>query len=463
MAKAKPKVREREREREPNVSDGKLPVVLITNCTASQSVSPDPALTGSSLPTGMTNEDAAALWCDLITKQEPSIPPAELYRGISFYSISRARSIVDPKNIYIVSIGQGLVGLTQPISPYDVSIDPNHKNSLTRVVTLEPFKPQFWWQLVNEGLTSRPYPITRLVEETDAKIVIISCTNRFQALITEDLLELVQSEDMRKVRIVCGSTASLPNQLKPYAVVYDKRMNKHSIGNRNDFNQRAALHFLRLIHSSPGILLDGTLEEHKAVVQDELNKIAPPPEGGKQVASASVDALINLLENDKSLLAMSPDAAYTEVQRRHKITVSSVQFRKVWRKVKGLSAGGGGAPVSASSDAAKRALEAVAGKLNRSSGHTSWADEEEALKAIRMFADLVREAQPDATFGSAEVYAWAQQYYAELQKSPPVQLKSVGKLAHLLRSYTEDLGLESIGGGQQGGNIYRAATGAGNE
>jgi len=123
--------------------------------------------------------------------------------------------------------------------------------------------------------------------------------------------------------------------------------------------------------------------------------------------------------------------------------------------VKGLTIDSDGSSSSGEpSDAARAALAVVAGSLNRATG-SSWADEEESLKAIKTFVELVRE-MPDATFGSAEVYSWAQQYYAELDKTPPAHLKSVGKLAHLLRSYKDDLGLEAIGAGpQQGGNVYR--------
>ncbi len=433
--------------------DEKLPVVLITNCTATQSASPEPNLVGSSLPTDLTNEEAAFRWCERIKEYEPTIPPARLYRGVSFYSISRSRTLVSPSDIHIISIGQGLVGLEQPIVPYDVSVDPNHRNSLTRVVTAEVFKPQFWWQLINENLRGTPCPITKLAVETSAKLVIVACTNRFQALITEDLMELVQTDEgVGKLRIVCGSTSGLPNHLKPFAIVYDKRMNRQSIGNRNDFNQRAALSFLRMLHDVPS-LLGGTLEEHRAAVQKSLDKIAPPTTGDVST-TAGLEAVRGILEGSDLILAMSPDAAYAEVQQKHKISVSVGQFRKVWRQVKGLTAGGSGSGNVGNLDAAKAALAAISGSLNRATGST-WVDEEESLKAMKTFVELVRE-MPDATFGSAEVYAWAQQYYAELDKSPPAHLKSVGKLAHLLRSYKDDLGLEAVGSGaQQGGNIYR--------
>lgn len=437
--------------------DEKLPVVLITSCTASQSTAPHPDLVGSSLPSDLTNEEAAAMWCGRIKTHEPTIPPARLYRGVSFYSISRSRTLVEPSNIHIISIGQGLVGLEQPIVPYDISVDPNHRNSLARVVTAEVFKPQFWWQLINENLRGTPFPITKLACEASrlgAKLIVVACTNRFQSLITEDLMELVQTDEaVDMLRIVCGSTSGLPNHLKPFAIVYDKRMNRQSIGNRNDFNQRAALNFLRMLHDVPS-LLGASLEEHRTVVQESLDKIAPPTTGGTST-SAGLEAVKGVLEGNDLVLAMSPDAAYAEIQQKHKISVSVGQFRKVWRQVKGLTAGGDPSTVlHPDHDAAKRALAAISGSLNRATG-SSWADEEESLAALKTFVELVRE-MPDATFGSAEVYAWAQQYYAELDKSPPAHLKSVGKLAHLLRTYRDDLGLEAIGSGsQQGGNVYR--------
>lgn len=439
-----------------DVDGEKLPVVLITNCTASQSVPPNPDLMGSSLPSGLTHEEAAALWCGRVTGFEPTIPPAQLYRGVAFYSISRARTLVDPKGIHIISIGQGLVGLTQPIVPYDLSIDPKHRNSLTRVVTSEKFKPPFWWQLVNAGLRGVSSPIAEVAASTGAKLVIVACTNRFQALVAEDLLELAQiDEAVYKLRVVCGSTTSLPNQLRPFAIVYDKRMNRKSIGNRNDFNQRAALNFLRLLQKTPK-LLDGPLEVHKQLVAAELDKIAPIVGVGNDGAQA-VEAVRALLEGSDDLRGMSPDAAHVAVQHQYSITITTSQFRRVWRQVLGLTAGERApATKSASTSAARKALEAIAGQLNRTTGSSSWEDEEEALRALREFVVLVREAQPGATFGSAEVYAWAHQYYLELGKVLPVPLMSVGKVAWLLKGYKDDLGLDLVGSGaSQGGNVFR--------
>lgn len=437
-----------------------MKIRLITNCTATQSAPAHKTLQGVNLPRPMTTAETSEEWANRLSAHSPSIAPKNLYRGISFHSILRAQTIIGADNIHIVSIGQGLVGLEQPIVPYDLSIDPQHQHSLAKVITEESFQPTFWWRLINEVLERTPTSLAELSQGCD--LMIVACSARFLTLINEDLTEIVQdATTMDKLRIVSTSSNTLTSVLKPYVLPYDRRLNLMTVGNRNDLNQRAALHFLKMVAEDEKV---GSLEQHVTAVRDALNAKAPEAEGrGSQISSVGLVALKKLLDSNKDLLEMDPDEALAAVKMRHGIAIGPIAFRKEYRKAKGITLGKsnlkavmGGADSKA---AALSALAGIAKDLDKPRGTvTSYKDEEAALGVLMIFVEAVREANPDARFSSTEVYTWAQQYFNQLGGQVPTQLTSVNKLAHLLKAYYTELGLVSVLTGQ-GGNVYKLADG----
>lgn len=454
-----------------------LPIVLLTSCTATQSVEPPEELTGASLPTELTTMEAVDEWAARLAKHPPSITPAQLYRGISFYSVTKAQSFIAPDNIKIISIGQGLVGLREKITPYDLSISPDHKNSLTRVVTAEPFLPAFWWQLLNGRLRDDETPCTTQLLRDDIKLLIVSCSGRFLELITEDLLNGIQlnPEHGARLRVITSGMGNIPNHLKPFALKYDRRLNITAAGNRNDLLQRAALHFMRMLHNDPE-LLEADITAHNTAVQEALDRIqsSSASTGANAGSSPASKASLGLhlareyLQRHPELQELGGEAAYKRFVEETRSHVSASQFRRAWRTIftshltptPRRKGGGGAAKVAtATMDAALQALQSIEKALERSSAKvTSWQDEDDALDLLEVFVAALRQSHPDAKFSSAEVHAWARQYSSAAGVPLPTPLKNIHKLAHLLKEHHATLGLETITVNPgQGGVMYKLA------
>ncbi len=431
-------------------------MILLTNCSATQSVPSHENLRGDNLPRGLTNEEASKEWIKRVKAYKgKQIAPAVLYRGLAFTSVSKMQKYVSSTSI--VSIGQGLVNYKEPIVPYDLSIDPTHKHSLADVVTEESFSPSRWWSLTNQGLGRSEYPIEQLLEDNPKELVIIACTGRFLSLLTEDLMSACQEPEAgSRIRIIVRSIANLPTQLKPYCILYDQRLSKASIGNRNDFIQRAALHFVKLLEAND-LVVGSDIDEHQAAVSRALDKFGEAPTKG-QNRNAGKDNVISLLKvHEASFKDMHPDNAYARARKEFGLSISAGQFRRAWREHFDMDIDVKPTKVkNANKAAAISAMAAIAETLDKpKSTVVTWKDEETALAGLQLFADALRDFRADAKFSSTEVATWAKQYYGEREEKVPPQLGSVGRVAHLLRDYHEKLGFVSLmGEGQTGGNIY---------
>lgn len=431
-----------------------MKIVVITNCTATQTVKAPKELHGSNLPTGLTSEETCDEWVKRLNAyKDKKYTPAELYRGVSFYTVTQMQQYLSGDHIFVVSIGQGLVGYRQPITPYDLSIVPKHVNGLPRVVTAEPFSPTHWWALINEklyGADSIPAITTRMKKLTEeADLIIVACTNQFLTLIGEDLLYAASDEDiLPKLRIISVGTPKLPKQLAPLVLQYDKRINVGTAGNRNNANQRAVLHFLRLLSQVENPYDD--LETHREMVATALDKIGPTT---KRFLVRDEEGIVTkyLDENADSLKGKNPDRVYEALKKSRKIQMSNKEFRRAWRRKFGLRSGRplGQPPkkvAKTQSAAAVTALNSILGQLSKQHEKTAtYEDETNALETLQIFGQILRENQPEAQFTSTEVFSWVQGYYGELEETLPPLLGSVGKLSHLLRNYYEELGFEAVG------------------
>ena len=432
---------------------GKSNILLVTNCSATQSIPAPVELRGASLPENLTVSEAVKEWAKRLKAYDGlRIPPARLYRGVGFHALARCQEYVDPEDIRIVSIGQGLVGYKEDITPYDLSVDPQHANALQRAVTEDAFTPSYWWQSINLELRGSTAPLAELAAKKHYDLVVICCTSKFLALIVDDIADATLNPTAEaKLRIVVTSAAGVPNLLKPYIIQYDRRVSKASMGNRNNLNQRAALHFLQLLEGNSS----GSIEDHRKMVAEALDTIQPLTEGGSE--SASDRAVKSLLKGFKK--TDNPDAALAKVHNEHKLPISAMRFRKLWRAHFGIVHTG----AKKNKTAAMSAMQSIGDKLSaKTVGQTTWKDEETALEGLGTFVAALRDFNPSANFSSAEVYAWAQQYYGSVDgEKPPTQLSSASKIGALLKSYGEEYGLIGLMSGPgQGAKMYRLTTDA---
>lgn len=421
----------------------KLHAAFVTNCTATRSVKPE--IRGIDLPSDLTMAEALEEWCKRLKAEEPSITPAELYRGIGMNSVVQIAEMVHDRSCYIASAGQGLMHIDQKIIPYDFTSDPKHKDSIHKIVTKEPFVMTAWWRMINQKLYSNPHPVASLLEDDHNTLVVIACNSRFLKLLPEDILS-TSPEDLQKVRLITTSRSAsgIPKQLKPYVLYYDRRVSASTVGNRNDLNHRAAKHFFQLLADNTE-LLEANMQEQQAAIYAALGGTS---EGTILDASSEV-ALQTLLEQNPALGEMSPDSAYAEVRSVHRLSVHPTKFRQMWSKMFNKSIVESGAK-SVEDPAARAALMSIMPNLAKHTAQSvTWDEEKRALDLVGKFVGLLKEVDPNTRFTSTDVKAWAETYLRELDVQEPPQFQSSVKLSFLMKTYHEDLGLKVVSAGSK--------------
>lgn len=438
-----------------------LPVMLVTNCSASQSVVADAGLRGENLPTGLTIVEAAAEWSNRVSKQTVSITPEQLYKGIAFQSIAKMRSLVSGKNIYITSIGQGFVPLESKIVPYDLSIERSHPNSLYNVVTSGAFSPSAWWTIINQQIRNQSFPIEAAViaqKKKGCKAVVVACSSKFNQMIAEDLL---RASVVLPLYIASTSVSTLPGGIKHLVVLFDERVSVGSIGNRNNKNHRAAHVLLEILKKTPKLMEQEDRTSLSQAVEKRLGEFGEVPLARRRRGKASteqVDSLRKYLQEHPELANCNPDLERNSVQRAVPLIagMNTTSFRAVWREVfakKAKKTNGG-----ADSKKAAAILSEVMGSASIPGTYgNTWSDEEKALEALETFVEALKTHQPDAHFTSTEVVNWAKKYHNAVKEQLPTVLQTPKKVSRLISNYGAQVGIALLPTGQYGKRIYSLA------
>ncbi len=421
----------------------KLPIAIITNCSATRTVKPN--IRGIDLPKDLTMQEAMDHWIKALNTEKPSMTPAELYRGIGFNTIVKLQEYIKTENINIVSAGQGLMRLNEKIVPYDFTTDPKHEDSIHKIVTQEPFVMPVWWRMINNRLRTSENPIARIINDPDIKLVLAGCNSRFLKLLPDDILSADPDNLIRKLRIITTSksTSSIPQQLRQLIITYDRRLLASTMGNRNDRNHRALHHFVNLIKDPSNMTLSA--HEHQELVDahtdfSEQVNIAP-----------NIEELLD--RHSKMLEDLSPDAAYLKLTKMYGSFGGITKFRAAWRMRVHTKTP---PKVEINQDAALTALQGIQGSLLSGKGRSaSWEDESEVLEILRQFSTLIKEHTPDARFNGGDICNWAKSYFEQIDKPIPTYLQSPIKLSHILVTYAGDLGFEAVySSGGTGGRTY---------
>jgi hypothetical protein len=393
--------------------------------------------------------EACDEWCRRLGEhfEEHKIPPRQLYRGLAFHTINRMGTHLLDDHIKIISIGQGLVGLTEPITPYDLSIMPDHMHSLTKVVTEEPFSPTYWWQLINSKVRDTNSPIADLAANPEVELLLVACSNRFLSLIVEDIVAAsADPKAIDKIRILSASRTGVPRRLLPFVIPYDRRLSINTIGNKYDVNQRAGLHFLKLLESHPGS--EGVdIFAHKEMVSQALDELGPEEAGQRKKRGLSEEESARLREVATEMMkeGLTEREAYIRVQRKMAgVTVSALKFTAVWRSLTN------GKPktkieTKASEAASSAALAAFQG-LSLRKATNSIEGSREAVDALLLFKTAVEQEAPDSQFTSQDICLWAQSYYEAVGEDLPEALSTPKKVGVLMRQVASEVGIAQVKG-----------------
>ena len=244
--------------------------IVLTNCTAKKN-SRLPVLEFDVQLNDASINEVSKRWLNLVRQAKGTLPAKEVYVGRTVKDALVAAQILGA-DVFFVSAGLGLVKQDRLIPAYNLSITPNQRPtrssnapSLPTILAEKSVSPAQWWTLLNRNKT-----ILDALSLSKTTFVWIAIPSSYVALIQSDLLQ-IPSEILKNVRIFTSPAGaeSLDSNLRGVCLPYDERLNSvlNSTGTRNDFPQRALLHYLNCLNGE-----DLDLEEGKKRVLNFLSK-----------------------------------------------------------------------------------------------------------------------------------------------------------------------------------------------
>ncbi|WP_410842550.1 hypothetical protein [Paraburkholderia sp. BR14264] len=220
-------------------------VIIVTNCTNRKRVGDDTVtLTAADMNGSLSS--VAARWGKAIRKVRPSKEAQDIYMGRAF---SEARQVAASLGgtLYIVSAGLGVVGATEAIPSYNLTVAEGD-NSLKPLLTHLGKRPSDWWTALTTEL-GQQRSVRALLESNADALALFALPGSYIALIAEDLASLTQRQ-LSRVRIITSDHGRtlVPEHARHVALPYDERLEGSSyVGTRTDFPQRALRHFIEVL------------------------------------------------------------------------------------------------------------------------------------------------------------------------------------------------------------------------
>lgn len=399
---------------------------LITSCSSTRLV--PPVIRGRDLGTGLTMQEALEGWLALLEANPPSITPREQYRGIGFTDLVKIQEAYVVDDIKIVTGGAGLVGLDEPITPYDFSASKSEHENMHQVVTAEPFVQPVWWGMINQARGKTSAPVAKLLEASTSTYFLIACPKIFLRYISDDLLTVIHKYS-GKVRILlsASSVTSVPIQLRPYILPFGQSTVMRLPGNRNDGHHRAAMLFMDMVEN-----VEGFREASTSQQQAILNKMYPEQSGSENGVRPPTD-LRELIGSRPDLQNLSPEQAYRQVVRERGTVGGRVRFCNIFREVTGQN-------IEVDVDAAdvERAAEALKGLRL---GKYQPSHNDLTILHLAAFARALEQTSPDSVVTAADVCAWAEAYFRSRSEPVPKVFQAPARLHYALRTNAPLVGL----------------------
>jgi hypothetical protein len=423
-----------------------MKIALITNCTSSSSIPVVSYLDGVTLPKGHTHEETAQEWKTRIDKalkaNEGVATVKSMYTGISFRSVLQAMDHLQgvETQLFVVSLGFGLVKAEDTIASYNINMQPpmESPSSLAGIITSEVFEPIRWWSAVNRSLGSEN-PIAKIIASKEYDLIVVCLTNSFLGLVAADIASATQLEGFNRVRIVGPKgTHWIQKYLRHIAkrgvmLPYTKSLNDLVPGNRNDFAQRAALHFVRevLVPNK----FNGDLKEHTELVRKAMGNVTSFSD---QITDELLSDTIASLKEEGVTLATE---AYTKALNATNLRIPFPKFQRAWGVQEESEAS------TEEMDDALAALD-IAGMSGSAGGDTG-----ESITTIKLFVSAVR-ARGGGGFTVRDVTNWAKLYFDRRKEAIPETFASPNKLGRLLSTISSEIGVTKLTNAI-GGKSYR--------
>lgn len=402
---------------------------VIATCTSTRTV--EPVARVGDLPTNLTSAEAIELWVKKLNENEASTTPRDMYRGLGFLTLSSILRDFPLTDARIVTGGQGLIGVDENIVPYDFTADQKQSPNIWEKVTKEPFSQVGWWHMINEAREKGRNPIAGLINKsTHESSVVISCPKIFLRYIAGDILS-IQPDKIKNFRILlsASSLGSVPVQLRPFIVSFDRGSVKNLPGNRNDVTHRAAYMFIKALTDNP------SLRELPPHAQRE---VVFPSEGAGIYASSQLDPTA-LLKARPDLLELSPEDAYSAIYRQHGPIGGRLRFKGIFLAMKGST------HATTEADIDDDAMEAFAALQLNAPMTSNQVDDDNARDILGVMMATLRKHAPNSEFSSSDVSNWVDIYCAKKAISVPIPIISPLKVVYFLKAYSSLLGVVPSG------------------
>lgn len=299
--------------------------VVLTNCTG-RKLQHGVSIDDEALAASSSLNELASIWCSQLNRAGVSYRADALYAGRSFQDARKAASLLDAR-LLIASAGLGLIAASDCVTAYDLTVSPSGASILPTLRRLNANTAD-WWSIVN-AMRGQPTPVLSAMTEGDQGIWFIAMPSTYLAMITNEL-EQLPADAQRRLRIFTSPAwlRSAPKSLAAQVLPYDDRLEgTHYAGTRNDFPQRAMLHFIENVHKA-----SLTIEEATAAVLATMSNCSPPSQP-KRMRRSDAEITSLLRENwaqhggaSGKLLRFLRDDALVQCEQS--------RFRDLWNALK---------------------------------------------------------------------------------------------------------------------------------
>ncbi len=407
-------------------------IALLTNCTGSAYF--DPLISIEDAPVFKTMNELCEWWTTCMAAERETQPdemrtPGELYKGISFDTVTEIAQVIGHSNIYVVNRGGGLVRHNKKMVPYNFTYSRDEIGSAWHKVTGEKFLPSLWWTKINSALHGEPHPISQIKTEEGEEYdyIITSLSGSFIRLISADLSRLDSRETRLFMPITRSTITTIPRNIRsscvPYTAAYAQGLNYSRYNKAHRITQKFLMEGIE----------SGDLLKYANEVRNTQSMLSETPVNSQVVYDILFEEHPELLE------AATIENAYNLAQMQGLRVGSHTKFVGAWRGAQGPQV------ITATKkelDDARSSLRLVMASM--SSGELS--SNEEVLEQIGLFIEAVRKEDVTLLFSSKEVSTWGRLIFGDKAKRKR-SIGSSAKVASMLRTHTTYLGLEAIGVG----------------
>ena len=412
-------------------------IALLTSCTVTRTTEPIVRIENS--PDG-TMRQVLDDWVEQLDKYslalgaEHMATPGEIYRGVSMDAVSEIAELIGRENVFIVTGGQGLIRIDEPIVPYDFTSDKGAEHNIHQHITSEKFLPHMWWGMINDAQGRTQYPIAKLLDDDEYDIIIGALPKSFIKYIVSDLQALTEDALTTKVFIPlpASSIGSFPKNIHPALVQYCSSYTNDLGANRYNKAQQVAFKFINQGTTAGSSFMKLRVVMKEQAIKESLLAVT-------EKTAVDYDTVFkdnpNLLEAENTTIAIRMAKVLgLAIGGRH-------QFKGAWEGAKGTIY------AKIPKDIAEKSKDILAklrdDKIKKpKSVKADYTDELVSRAAI--FVATVRKESPEMVFNSKDLSKWGEAIYGKEDK---IGICSAVKMGYILDYHTSHLGLEKVQGG----------------